>query len=261
MATVGAGTSQQHQALGGDVSDVNASIPEKTRDAFRYSYSYDKKEFGGDWKNKRVPVPMPPMEFPYSTGDKPAIYPIDLGELNTQTFNTTLTLPAGYKAELPDTVKLTTSFADYEATYTMSGHDLVVQRTLRLKATEVPPGAWNEYKKFAEDVGTDANRVVQLIGSDLKTPEKEAKSNPEAAALVLQAWNDLNEKTPDLVGAKKALDAAQKLNPTEEHMWREYGWLYDLQHLTRSRVFLITRRKSISIRATLRIIACFNESS
>lgn len=221
----------QRTGFGGDVSDVVATIPEKTRDPFSYSYSYERKEFGGSWKNKHIPLPIIPLDFPYSTGDKPAIYPIDMGEPSTQTFNVTLTLPEGYKAELPENVKLKASFADYDATYTATGHDITAHRLLRIKVNEVPPSAWKEYKKFAEDVAEDTGREVQLVGSGLKAPEKTAKSDPEAADLVQQAWNDLNEKTPDLEGAKKALDAAQKLNPTQEGLWRTYGWLYDLQHL------------------------------
>ncbi len=219
------------QSLGfaGDVSDVDASLPEKTREPFHYDYDYERRDFG-DWKGRRFQSPIPAINFPSFAEDTALSEPVDLGELTTDRYTARITLPAGYKAELPEHIARTSSFAEYDATYELQDRDLLVHRTLRIKANTVPASARSEYKAFTQAVNDDAETYVQLVGEGVTTPARAAQSNAAAAELVQEASRALEGKTQlDFAGAKSALDAAQKLNPREPGLWSLYGYLYQLQ--------------------------------
>jgi predicted Zn-dependent protease/transglutaminase-like putative cysteine protease len=206
--------------FGGTTSNVNASSPEKLTGPFEISYDYTRKQYG-DWDNRRILPLMPPLAFSYGEDDPKPADTIMLGGPGNYQFRTTITLPREYRAELPSPVTLHSGFADYATTYTQADGRLVVERKIRIAQREIPVTQWDEYLRFEKAVVADEATFIQLIGAGAKAPEKQAESNPQANVLVRQAFADMQAQDPK--GARKALDEAAKINPSEGGLWSGYG--------------------------------------
>lgn len=90
------------------------------------------------------------------------VFPFELWKINAATLMSeeiTLTLPVGKKlAEIPKPVKLSTSFADYEMTYTAISGKVVAKRVLIIKKDQVDA---KDYKLFRDF-------FLQVIEADTK---------------------------------------------------------------------------------------------
>jgi tetratricopeptide (TPR) repeat protein len=206
----------------GTISNVDAGLPEKTAGPFHYSYDYSRKEFA-DWANRRILPLMPPILFAYGEDDAKPADTILLSGPVTYSFHTTIQLPDGYTADTPSPVKQQTDFAAYTANYTLDKSSLIVDRKLDFKQREIPVARWDDYIKFEKAVVADEGTYIQLIGSGANQAADRKSSNPEAATLVRQAYSDI--KSHNFDSARKSLDQAQQLNPTETGLWAEYGYL------------------------------------
>jgi hypothetical protein len=73
-------------------------------------------------------------------------------------------LPAGFKVdEMPDPVKLTTPFGQYEAAWVLDGADLVFTETLEVHAITAPPADYPAARAFFESVAGAEQAPVVLI--------------------------------------------------------------------------------------------------
>jgi hypothetical protein len=64
--------------------------------------------------------------------------------------------------QLPPAVHVKREFADYDASYAVKNGVLTAERTLMVKAREVQPKDYEEYKKFREVVDADYIRYTLL---------------------------------------------------------------------------------------------------
>jgi predicted Zn-dependent protease len=208
------------QNFGGTTSNISASSPEKLTVPFEIAYDYTRKQYG-DWDNRRILPMMPPLAFSYGEDDPKPADTIMLGGPANYQFMTTITLPREYRAELPSPVTLRTGFAEYATTFSQADGKLVVERKIHIAEREIPVAQWDEYLKFEKAVVADEATFIQLIGAGAKAPEKQADSNPEANALVRQAFAAMQAQDPK--AARKALDEAAKINPNEGGLWSGYG--------------------------------------
>jgi tetratricopeptide (TPR) repeat protein len=87
---------------------------------------------------------------------------------------------------------------------------------------------WDDYLKFEKAVVADEGTFIQLIGAGAAAPENQAASNPEAAALVQQAFAEIRAKNYETATAK--LDQAKKLNPAQFGVSAGYGYIDMWQH-------------------------------
>jgi transglutaminase-like putative cysteine protease len=72
-------------------------------------------------------------------------------------------LPAGFAVdEVPDPVKLETSFGTYTTSYEVVGGDLVFKRQLSQKATTIPAAQYESVRKFFESIRAAENAPVVL---------------------------------------------------------------------------------------------------
>jgi hypothetical protein len=151
----------------GDVSAVDASLPEKTADPFHLSWDYTRKDFG-DWENRRFPGLSTWFEMKIAddaTAPKRAIL---MDPTNETEVKAVLTLPEGYTVTVPADVKHTTAFAEYTSTYALKDNVLTMDRTLRYKVRELPVKEFGAYRDFAKSVGDDASQMLQLVGASTK---------------------------------------------------------------------------------------------
>lgn len=218
--------------FGGDVSEVSVSTPEKTDEALHISYNYKRKEYS-DWQNRRITPPLPIISLP-GLGDDQNKAPstIWLGSPGEIQFRAQLELPKGYVPQLPPAVHIKREFADYDASYTFKNGVLSAERRLVIRAREVRPDGYAEYKKFRDIVDADYTRYTLL--STGKRPgvssyqqaiwELPNSSNPEAERAYDEAREEIQKNNPLQVIA--TLKRAVALDPKFTRAWLWLGGLH-----------------------------------
>lgn len=211
----------------GTISNSNFARADDTSQPMQVNYDYTKKTFG-DWANLRIvalfPValglPEPPAKEPKSE--------IDLGALRTESAISKIQLPAGYSAELPDSVHAKTSFATCDITYKLENGEFTAQRTLTILQSRLPAASWEQYRKFTKDISLGDLEWVQLEppargGNSVFGAAQPASGNADAASLIMDAL--VLERNTDWNGAQAKLDEAKRLNPEQPFLWSNYGYL------------------------------------
>ena len=159
--------------FGGEVSAVNASLPEKTDEPFHFSYDYTRKEYG-DWADRRTVMPSPIMNM---------LAPIDeellpsgpswLGPPIELDFQSRLELPSGYKPVVPTAIHLKKNFAQYDSSYEFKDGKLISDRRLKTLQQEVAASERAEYKQFMKSVLDDYGSFIPLLsGTDSSSAVK-----------------------------------------------------------------------------------------
>ena len=154
--------------FGGDVSEVTASSPEKTDEAFHFSYKYTRKEFG-DWANHRTLWALPQINLP-APGDEDMLPlgPSWLGPSTDILFHSSVELPSGYRPELPAAIHLKHDFAQYDATYDFRKGALIGERHLKTLLREVPVSEREQYKQFVKTVQDDYGVFIPLLSGSVR---------------------------------------------------------------------------------------------
>lgn len=175
----------------GIVSEITAGTPEKTTEPFRFSYSYNRKDFP-DWSNRQLIVPGLPFAMPPLRED--AKYPIWLGSATEFVSDSRVELPQGYKPQLPANVDLKYDFAEYHASYADDKGAIIGKRRLLIKLCEVPVAEFEDYKNFVKNMQDDVNRYVQTSSNSRSTisnaaggPGTQAPTGLRAALAAIQA--------------------------------------------------------------------------
>src|SRR5882762_4844863 len=218
--------------FGGEVSEVSASAPEKTDEAFHISYNYKRKDYS-DWSNRRITAPLPMISLP-DLGDKESQPPstIWLGAPGDIQFRAQLELPKGYVPQLPPAVHIKGEFADYDASYAVKNGVLSAERHLVVKAREVRPKDYEEYKKFRELVNADYLRYTVLSTGRRAgmSSYQEAiwelpySSNPEASRAYDEARDEFQKK--NILQEIASLRHAIEIDPKFARAWLWLGEIY-----------------------------------
>jgi tetratricopeptide (TPR) repeat protein/transglutaminase-like putative cysteine protease len=218
--------------FGGEVSEVSASAPEKTDEAFHISYNYKRKDYS-DWSNRRISPPLPMISLP-NPGDEESKPPstIWLGAPGEIQFRAQLELPKGYVPQLPPAVHIKREFADYDASYAVKDAVLSAERRLVIKEREVRPKDYEEYKKFRELVDADYVRYTVLSTGKRAgvSSYQEAiwelpySSNPEAARAYDEARDEFQKN--NILGEIASLRHAVDIDPKFARAWLWLGEIY-----------------------------------
>ena len=216
-------------ALGfsGTTSNSSFSRADDTSQPMEVTYDYGKKPFG-DWDNLRIVALFPTTAGLPEAPDKLPVTEIDLGASRTDSAHSTIQLPAGYSAELPESIHVKTAFATCDITYELKDGNFTAERKLVILESKLPASSWEQYKQFTKDIGLGELEWVQLkaaahpannaIGSALP-----GSDNSNAADLIRQALT-LETRT-DWDSAVAKLDEAKKLNPEQPFLWSNYGYI------------------------------------
>jgi tetratricopeptide (TPR) repeat protein len=218
--------------FGGEVSEVSVSAPEKTDEAFHISYNYKRKDYS-DWSNRRITPPLPMISLPdlgNEEGKPPST--IWLGAPGEIQFRAQLELPKGYVPQLPPAVHIKREFADYDASYAVKSGVLSAERQLVVKAREVRPKDYGEYKKFRELVNADYVRYTVLSTGKRAgvSSYQEAiwelpySSNPEAARAYDEARDEFQKRNTfqEIASLKRAVE----IDPKFTRAWLWLGEIY-----------------------------------
>jgi tetratricopeptide (TPR) repeat protein len=216
----------------GEVRDVSASAPEKIDEAFRVSYNYKRKDYS-DWPNRRITPPLPMISLP-DLGDLDSNPPstIWLGAPGEIRFQAQLALPKGYTPRLPRALHLKEQFADYDASYAFKNGVLSAERRLAVKAQEVRPKDYEEYKKFREQVDADYSRFTVLSTVDRPSVSSYQEAiwelpnsrNIEAERAYEEAREEVQKNNP--IQGIDSLRHAVEIDPAFTRAWLWLGGLY-----------------------------------
>ena len=222
----------------GTVSDISASTPEAIGEPFRFSYSYNRKDYP-DWKSARhFTVPGLPFYLPPVRDD--AKYPIWFGPPTETVSDSKVEVPKGYQPQLPSNVDLKYDFAEYHASYSQDNGVLIAKRRFLSKLHEVPVAEFDDYGSFLKNMQNDINQYVQTSSSSApvvpNTPLRGKalsllsalrdlpKSNSDDAnRLEAEARDELAMR--DLQGAVSSLHRAVSADPKFTRAWVLLGQL------------------------------------
>lgn len=215
----------------GEVSDVSASPPEKTDEAFRFSYTYTRKDFP-QWSERRIGSPLPPI-IPTAPDEKPG-HPILLGVVEEK-YQSRVELPKGYTPELPEKVDLSETFGEYHASYSVKDEVLQTDRQLVVKQREVPVSEYDEFTTFAKSINHDDERYISLSRPAHVTPSSlqdavwklPYSNNPEAARAYDDARNEYKKHNTE--GEIAALKRAVQIDPKFTRAWLWIAEVYKFQ--------------------------------
>ncbi len=202
----------------GDVSAVDASLPEKTADPFHVSWDYTRNDFG-DWENRRFPGMSTWFDAKIADDATAPKRPMMLDAAGETTVHVKLTLPEGYTVTVPPDVKHSTAFAEYTSTYVLKDRTLEMDRTLRYKEHELPVSEFGAYRDFVKGMSDDSSQMLQLVGASAKGTAR--ADNSQAGELMGQAYQEFYDH--NYKSTRELLDKVKALNDQQTGLWGEYG--------------------------------------
>ena len=148
--------------LGGTISNIQISPPEKTEEPFILAYDYTLRDFAeGD--KPRFAVPLPAMSIPeVKDEDLSRKTLLWLGYGGEQQYESRIELPKGWSAAPPASISLKESFAEFQGSSEMYEGVLITRRRLLLKASAVTPDQLKSYKVFQKAISDDRDRYIFL---------------------------------------------------------------------------------------------------
>jgi tetratricopeptide (TPR) repeat protein/transglutaminase-like putative cysteine protease len=219
----------------GTVSDVTASRPEVMTEPFRFSYSYNRKEYP-DWSNHQFTVPGLPFYVPPLRDD--ATDPVWLGPPDETVSDSKVELPKGYKPQLPSNVDLKYDFAEYHAAYSQDEGVFIAKRRFKVKMREVPVSEFDDYRSFVKNLQNDLNRYVQTSAGVETIPssiEEGGKFRAAIQALPDSSVPEANQMEQDAMSAMRTFDVtraesglkdAVAKDPKFTRAWLRLGVIY-----------------------------------
>jgi tetratricopeptide (TPR) repeat protein/transglutaminase-like putative cysteine protease len=152
--------------FGGDVSNVKVTPPDDIDKPFEISYDYVRKKYG-DWDNRQVIAPLPPMGIELAKGAKEQklTEPLPLGALGKVIYRSRLELPEGYTVTAPAKVHLKQPYAEYTSVTNVADGTMTTNRELVISKNEVALSEWEGFKKFGRAVYDDEFNFLHLAGA------------------------------------------------------------------------------------------------
>jgi tetratricopeptide (TPR) repeat protein len=232
--------------LGGTISHVEASPPERTEEPFVVTYDYTLKDFAGGDKHRFV-LPIPLSIRAVNDEDLSRRTPFWVGFAGESQYESRIELPKGLSAESSPSLELKESFAEFQGSSEVREGVLITRRRLLLKASAVTPDQLTSYKTFQKAISDyynsyiflrvsadvaaispaaapaqGATRVAELLRQSLS--QLPASFNSEALQAEENARKSMGAK--DSTSAITALKYAVSLDANFSRAWIELGWRY-----------------------------------
>ena len=218
------------------------------------AYEYSRPEFA-DWSNRRILPLFPALEIAGVDKEKAPEHDIDLGAPRTLEAHTEITLPEGFRADLPEAIHAKRRYSTFDQTYRLEGQKLVVDRKVVILEKKVPKADWQDYRAYLKAIGMESGEnyisliapqpkieVVQVANAGSKNKRSKAGADGAAAAASAATASqpgagekatalDLIEKARqaeiagDWDGARHNLDEAKKQDPKAPYLMSMYGYL------------------------------------
>ncbi len=178
--------------FGGTTSDTQFQNIDDSAKPIVMTYNYERHPFG-DWDNRRIVPLFPALEFPSLGSDaKEPQHDIQLGAPRTLTATNNITLPAGFRPNLPDPIHVKTDFASFDKIYRYEGDEIVVDRKIVILKKKIAKADWKQYQTFTSNINLSSEPWIALIapmappaGTDAgKTKLKGMKKNSGGSTTV-----------------------------------------------------------------------------
>jgi tetratricopeptide (TPR) repeat protein len=161
---------------GTDMRQQDAKAPVKI------SYDYRGEKYAGWENNQSLPL-FPTVDITTVSKEKAPEHDIDLGAPRTVEAHSVITLPAGYRAELPDAVHVDRDFTSYDKTYRMADGKVFADRKLVVKMHKLPRDRWKDYLAFQQaTLVEDGEPYLRLMEPDEKRAGKAKSKEPGSSA-------------------------------------------------------------------------------
>lgn len=213
----------------GTTSGTTLDPPDDLSGPWHMRYDYTQTPFS-EWGSYKIGSMLPNINLPAVDEKYPPRKAIELGSPQTRIAKSTIHLPAGYGADLPDAIHLKTPYGSFDKTYAVKDGSLVAEYRLETLMDKIPASDWKAYKKFVDDIGVEP--WIQLTGKQLhageKGPPPAGENNPVAAELVRQVHDAIEAKDYDL--ARKKSDQALAINDKQAYLWSQRGYLAGLHN-------------------------------
>ncbi|MFL6427560.1 MAG: hypothetical protein ACJ71S_04900, partial [Acidobacteriaceae bacterium] len=210
----------ENNGFAGEISAVNASLPEKTAEPFHVSWDYTRKDFG-EWDSRRFPGLSTWFESKIGADATAPKRAMRLDPTAETQVKVSLTLPDGYSVSVPKDVTLSTKFAEYASTYKLKDRSLEMDRTTRIKVNELPVNEFGAYRDFLNSRSDDASQMLQLVGVSTKGTTRTRADNSQASELMAQAYQEF--RAHNINATRELLDKVKALNDEQTGLWGEYG--------------------------------------
>src|SRR3984957_3269131 len=233
--------------LGGTITSVGVSPPEKTEEPFTVAYEYTLRDFtGGD--SHRFAVPLSPLTIPeVKDADLNRTTPLWLGDVGEALYESRIELPTGWSAAQPMPLDLKESFAEFHGATEVDGNVIVTKRRLLLKVNAITPDQLKSYKEFQKAIWDNHALYIFLhvpanvpASGPVSTPAQglarvgelarqsivqlPGSTNSEALQSEQDAWKSMRAK--DYTSAITALRRAVSLDPTFSRAWIALAMTY-----------------------------------
>ncbi|HEY6905509.1 MAG TPA: DUF3857 domain-containing protein [Candidatus Acidoferrales bacterium] len=213
----------QNLGFGGTVSDVTASLPDDTEKPFEIAYSYKREKYS-DWDDRQIGPPFPPVFIPPAPDEKDQNpKPIQLGSPGVTDYKAAIHLPPNSSPQLPPSIHLSESFAEYTATYSFSDGVLHAERRLETKAHELAPGRMEPYRAFSKAILDDENRFIPLSGGGVSLAA-DVSGSLEARDLYAQGQRAMMDR--NIAAAEDDLQRAVMKDPKYAQAWATLGVMH-----------------------------------
>jgi hypothetical protein len=156
--------------LGGTVTNIQVSSPEKTDEPFNLDYDYTIRDFSGG-ENHRFVVPLSFSNIPpIRDQDLQRTTPFWLGPVGETIYESRIELPKGRSASQPVPLDLKESFAEFHGETDVDGNVLTTKRRLLLKVNAIAPDQLKSYKEFQKAVSDNHALYIFLhVPADVST--------------------------------------------------------------------------------------------
>lgn len=214
----------QGLGFGGTTSHSEVTRPDATENPFKLSYDYEREKYG-DWNEHRILPLFPAVSLPsVDEKDPPKTAPIELGSPRVETALSTIKLPAGWGADLPQAKHEKTSYASFDETYKVAGDTLTVERRVEILQKRVPASEWKNYKKWCDATFSDGESYIPLISTASKTtagttPSPTPALPREEVATLLRTFYEQMQRG-ELNGAEETLHKVQQMEPNSIWYYR-----------------------------------------
>jgi transglutaminase-like putative cysteine protease len=149
-------------AFGGTTSEPAFDYVDDKNHPFRLTFHYHRlKE--KDWGENRITAIFQQISLPSFTSERPPVIAIQLGNPRTETSTVEMQIPAGWSAELPETVHAHADFATCDVTYRLDHGKLFAERRLVVLKDKVPVADYKKYQSWYDDSGASGYPYIQLV--------------------------------------------------------------------------------------------------
>jgi len=214
----------------GEVTDVKTSDPAATREPFQVEYGIAQGNYL-DWSKSKsqLALPLPSIGLPElpeadDTAEADA-EPLELGSPLDVFTRVQLDLPPNFGARAPVAVAVMRDYAEYRSSYSVQGHRVTGERTLRFRMRELPAARAHDFLAFARAVRADEGQLLAIestaVGAPAIPASAKAEELYEAGIAALRNGN--------FRAAAELLDRVVQLEPKHKRAWNDLGRAYSVQ--------------------------------